>query len=88
MNTSYALTSKFQVTIPKKMRDELGLTDKTRVAFERRGDEIVIKKVPGLAEVSEQLQADLKRRGWNKSVTQKDIDSAQAKFHKQGLAWD
>ncbi len=87
MNTSYALTSKYQVTIPKKMREELGLNDKTRISFERRGNELVIKKVSGLEEVSQQLQADLKRRGWNKTATQTDIDNAREEFYQQGLKW-
>ncbi len=87
MNNSYSITSKYQVTIPKSIRDKIGLTDKDRVAFERRGQEIIIRKVPTLEEVSVLLQADLKRRGWNKKVTQKDMDQARDIFYKQGGKW-
>ncbi|HEY1835449.1 MAG TPA: AbrB/MazE/SpoVT family DNA-binding domain-containing protein [Candidatus Saccharimonadales bacterium] len=87
MNAAYGITGKFQVTIPKEIRDELGITSKDRIEFERRGTEIVLKKVPSLAEVSRQLQADLKRRGFNKTVTQADMDKARNIFYKQGGEW-
>lgn len=37
------LTRKGQITIPKLLRDELGLELGDRVAFRRRGNEIVLK---------------------------------------------
>lgn len=46
MSTS-TLTSKGQVTIPKEIRNALGLKDHDRVSFIRRGDEVVIKPVKG-----------------------------------------
>lgn len=87
MNTSYSITSKFQVTIPKKLRDELRLTDKDRVSFERRGNELVVKKVASLEEVSNMLQADLKKRGWKKTVTDADMKRAKDIFNKKGGKW-
>jgi len=88
MNTSYGITEKFQVTIPKEIRDALNLTNKHRVQFERRGDEVILKKLPTLAEVSAELQADLKRRGFTKVATQKDIDNARSEFYRQGMTWE
>ncbi len=41
------LTRKGQVTIPKEIRDELGLTEGDRVFFVRPGDEIVLKVLRG-----------------------------------------
>lgn len=87
MNSSYSITSKFQVTIPKKIREELRLTDKDRVSFERRGKEVIVKKVPSLEEVSRILQDDLKKRGWNKTVTQEEMDQARHIFYKKGGKW-
>jgi len=46
MSTS-TMTRKGQVTIPKEIRDALGLTEGDRVFFVRRGDEIVLKVLRG-----------------------------------------
>ncbi len=87
MSTTYSITTKHQVTIPKKMRESIKLGRGDRVYFESRGDEIIIKKTTSLQEVSSMLQADLKRRGWNKTVTQEDMDQAHGSFIKQGDTW-
>lgn len=41
------ITRKGQVTIPKEIRDAIGLTEGDRVFFVRRGDEIVLKVLRG-----------------------------------------
>lgn len=41
------VTEKGQVTIPKDLRDELGIGAGTEVEFERSDDTIVIRKVSG-----------------------------------------
>ena len=87
MAKSYSITSKYQVTIPKQIRDELKLTDKDKVYFSRRGEEVVLKKTPTLQEVAKIMQADLKRRGWNKTVTDEDMKNAREIFYKQGGKW-
>lgn len=46
MSTS-TMTRKGQVTIPKEIRDKLGLTEGDRVFFVPRGDEIVLKVLRG-----------------------------------------
>jgi AbrB family looped-hinge helix DNA binding protein len=38
------VTEKGQVTIPKELRDALGIGAGTQVEFERRGDAIVVRK--------------------------------------------
>lgn len=40
------ITSKGQITIPKKIRDRLGLTPGTKVAFLVRGKEVVLLPKP------------------------------------------
>lgn len=40
------ITSKGQVTIPKALRDELGLLPGTEVEFVRDADEIRVRKLP------------------------------------------
>jgi len=43
--TIATITSKGQTTIPKEFRDRLNLKPKGRIAFELRGDELVIRRV-------------------------------------------
>lgn len=86
MNSSYSITSKFQVTIPKEIREKLNLTEKNKVTFERHGKEAVIKRVPTLEEVAEEMAAKFRASGL-KPATQKDIDKARHNFYKQGGKW-
>lgn len=87
MNSTYSITSKFQVTIPKEIREQVGLSDTDKVSFERRGTEIVIKRIPTLEEVALEMQANLKQRGWNKTVTNQDMKNARDIFYKKGGKW-
>lgn len=41
------ITTKGQVTIPKDIRERLGLLPHTEVEFEIRGDVVVLMKAPG-----------------------------------------
>lgn len=41
------VTEKGQITIPKSLRDELGIAEGTEVQFERRGDTLVLRKAAG-----------------------------------------
>ena len=42
--TLATITSKGQTTIPKKIRDQLKLTAHQRIAFEMRGEELIIRR--------------------------------------------
>ncbi len=86
MNNTYSITRKFQVTIPKKLRDEVGLRETDRVCFERKGDDIVLKRVPTIADVQKMNQQWLRERGV-KPATQADIDDARAKFIREKMTW-
>lgn len=87
MNSSYSITSKFQVTIPKEIREDLKLTDKNRVRFEKRGKDVVIRKVPTLEELAEEMHADLVKRGI-KPATEEDIKTARYNFYRKGMKWE
>jgi len=89
MNTSYGITSKYQVTIPKEVRDELHITEDTRVTFERRGDEIILRKAVQpmtIQEVQAMNQRLLKARGVGK-VSDIDMKQAREKFDEHGGTW-
>ena len=87
MNTSYSITSKFQVTIPKDIREKMGLSHHDRVKFKSQGNQVVISRIPSMQEVAKDMQADLKKRGWNKTVTNADMDKARDIFYQQGGKW-
>lgn len=57
------VTEKGQVTIPKDLRDALGIGAGTVVKFEREGDAIVVRKVNDVPSRGRQLTARLRGRG-------------------------
>lgn len=57
------VTEKGQVTIPKKLRDELGIGAGSEVEFERKGDAIVVRKVSDLPSRGARIVERLRGRG-------------------------
>ncbi len=66
------VTEKGQVTIPKALRDELGIGAGTEVGFERSGDTIVVRKRSGAPTRGHQLVGRLRGRG-DVAITTDDI---------------
>ncbi len=57
------VTEKGQVTIPKELRDELGIGAGSEVAFERADDTIVIRKAGGAPSRGQRVVERLRGRG-------------------------
>jgi len=57
------VTEKGQVTIPKELRDELGIGAGSEVAFERADDTIVIRKAGGGPSRGQRMVDRLRGRG-------------------------
>jgi antitoxin PrlF len=57
------VTEKGQVTIPKEIRDALGIDAGTEVEFERSGDTVVVRKASGAPTRGRQLVERLRGRG-------------------------
>jgi len=57
------VTVKGQVTIPKEIRDALGIGAGTEVEFERKNETIVVRKVKGRPTRGRQLAERLRGRG-------------------------
>ncbi len=57
------VTEKGQVTIPKDLRDELGIGAGTEVAFHRADDAIVVRKVEGGSKRGREVVNRLRGRG-------------------------
>ena len=57
------VTEKGQVTIPKELRDALGIGAGTEVSFERADDAIVVRKVEGGSNRGREMVNRLRGRG-------------------------
>ncbi len=86
MSTTYSITSKFQVTIPKEARKELGISANDKVQFRTGNNYLVIEKVPSMKDVADSIATNLKKRNI-KPATDEDIKSARSNFYKKGLKW-
>jgi AbrB family looped-hinge helix DNA binding protein len=63
MDSTAKLTSKGQVTIPKSVRDTLGLREGDNVLFRVDGGRAVIAKTPDLLELAGSVPVPVNRRG-------------------------
>ncbi|MEO8863033.1 MAG: AbrB/MazE/SpoVT family DNA-binding domain-containing protein [Candidatus Saccharimonadales bacterium] len=86
MNSTYSITSKFQVAIPKDAREKLGISSNDRVKFTTRNNQLVLERVPTMKEVADGLAASLRGRGL-KPASDQDIKNARDTFYKKGLKW-
>ncbi len=86
MNTSYGITTKYQVTIPKEIREKIGLKQKDRLQFVAKNGQVYIKRAETIEELADELHRDFVKSGV-KPATQKDIDQAREKFIKENMKW-
>jgi AbrB family looped-hinge helix DNA binding protein len=63
MDSTAKLTSKGQITIPKSVRDTLGLREGDRVLFRVDGDRAVIAKTADLLELAGSVPVPAGKRG-------------------------
>ena len=63
MEASAQLTSKGQITVPKEVRDALGLSEGDRVIFRVDGARAVMARTPDLLELAGSIQVPTRRRG-------------------------
>jgi len=78
MQNASKVTTKGQVTIPKKVRDELGVTPGDIVVFSKKGEDIVIKSARTLLDLKGVVSSPRKIKDWDtvrkhvkKSVTKR-----------------
>lgn len=63
MNAMAKLTSKGQVTVPKPVRDALGLEAGDRLVFRVEADRAIIAKTPDLLELAGSVEVPAEKRG-------------------------
>jgi len=67
------ITSKGQVTIPKALRDELGLLPGTEVEFVRDEEGVRVYRAPGGRSRGEELVKHLREAGRNYTMTTEEV---------------
>jgi AbrB family looped-hinge helix DNA binding protein len=67
------ITSKGQVTIPKEIRDRLGLLPGTEVEFVEENGEARVRKAPGGRRRGEEFIAHLREAGKNYTMTTEEV---------------
>jgi antitoxin PrlF len=81
VNEDATVTSKGQITIPKPIRDRLGLESGTEVTFVLRGEELTLRPKPG--DSLDQLRALRDRIQFDEAeieALQAESDAAWSKF--------
>jgi len=86
MDNSYSLTTKHQVTIPKKVRQALGLSSHDRLQFVQRGEKVYIEKAPSIEDVAKEMREKFRKSGL-KPATDEDIKEARGRFIEAGDKW-
>jgi len=86
MDSSYSLTTKHQVTIPKKIRQALGLSSHDKLQFVQRGEKVYIEKAPTIEDVAEKMREKFRKSGL-KPATDEDIKEARGRFIEAGDKW-
>lgn len=86
MNTSYSITTKYQVTIPKDIRAKIGLKQSDRVEFIEDSGKVYIKRVPTLEEVAAKMHKKFAASG-RKPATDDEINNAHQEFIRKGGKW-
>jgi AbrB family looped-hinge helix DNA binding protein len=64
MQVRSKITSKGQVTIPKRIREELRLKPKDSILFIKQGNNIVIKPAKTLLDLKGSIKTDKKIQDW------------------------
>ena len=81
MDVAARLTSKGQITIPKSVRDALGLHDGDAVIIRLEGERAVMARTPDLLELAGTVQVPADKRGvpWDeiRAVTRRSRSDVQ-----------
>lgn len=79
MDVSAQLSSKGQLTVPKVVRDALGLVEGDRVVFRVEGRRAVIARTPNLLDVAGSVPVPAEKRGTPWTEVRRRTREARAK---------
>lgn len=76
-------TPRGQVTIPKRIRDALGLTPKTRLRVYADGGKVIFEPVSALDSLLEELEAEARERGYTREVLEREVEAVRERLVKR-----
>ncbi|HET7523066.1 MAG TPA: AbrB/MazE/SpoVT family DNA-binding domain-containing protein [Acidimicrobiales bacterium] len=81
MDVPTRITSKGRVTVPKKVRDALGIHDGDQVVFRVQGQRAVLAKTPGFLELAGTIPVPAAKRStaWDEVIRRTTTDRAAAR---------
>lgn len=78
MDIAARVTSKGQITIPKGVRDALGVNAGDQIVFRVVGEKATIARTPDLLELAGTVEVPAAKRGTSWDDVRKDVRSARA----------
>lgn len=81
MDAAARVTSKGQVTVPKDVRDALGIKEGDRIIFRVEGDRAVLARTPDFLELAGTIRVPAMRRNvaWDEVIRRTRSDRAAAR---------
>lgn len=76
-------TSRGQVTIPKRIRDALGLSPKTRLRVYAEAGRVVLEPVSPLDTLLESLEAEARRKGYTREDLEREVEAVRERLVKK-----
>jgi AbrB family looped-hinge helix DNA binding protein len=76
-------TSRGQVTIPKRIRDALGLSPKTRLRVYAEAGRVVLEPVSPIDALLESLEAEARRRGYTREDLEREVEAVRERLVKK-----
>lgn len=75
-------TERGQVTIPKNIREELGITNKTKLKIYTDNNKIIIEPIPLLDLLLKDIENEAKAKGYTREELTKEIEVVREKLMK------
>ncbi|TDA65693.1 MAG: AbrB/MazE/SpoVT family DNA-binding domain-containing protein [Clostridia bacterium] len=76
-------TPRGQVTIPKRIRDALGLSPKTKLRVYAEGDRVVLEPISPLDPLMESLEAEAKQKGYTREDLEREVEAVREHLVKK-----
>ena len=86
MAKAMSITSKYQVTVPKEVRDVLNIHQKDSLIFSVKDGKVSVSKAPSLEDIQRRAQLLMKKHGVQ-HVSDEDMSKAREIFHAKNLKW-
>ena len=76
-------TSRGQVTIPKRIRDTLGLSPRTKLRVYADGGRVIFEPVSPLDALLESFEAEARRKGYTREDLEREVEAVRERLVKK-----